>query len=947
MTTTLRLLAALFFLAHVSAYAQPAAPPVAPPDVLLQGFHWNAHPGDHSQNANGLWWDSLRVVAEEVADAGFETVWIPSPAKGQGGRFSMGYDLYDYYDLGSVEQKATRRTRFGTDTELEQMLGEFDRVGLRTMADVVLNHRDGGDARSAVACVPGGGAPFLKFNVFAPGSGRFPATAASFHANDTHCDFDDPYHNDLFGQDLCYFDGADVVLDAGAPGGGWYRGPHALGHVGDSLVVWGRWLLDEVGIDEVRIDAVKHIEPGFLAPWLVELSPGAQPFAVGEFFGGTSEIIAYHDAVERFNTASGSGGTDAAFSLFDFGLRYALKDLADGGGFFDMRSLNGAGLHFSGLDAASAVTFVENHDFDRIGWEAAACGSPGAVPYGTTCVRLSQDVGHDPVVSRKHLGYAYLMAAEGRPTVWWKDYFWHGLDDEIRWLMTLRRWTAQGESAPLSALRPNPELDQGDLWALSRQGAGTPRYGMVLALNDSEAGEETGYVDTPHASYELRDYSDAYLFETTQAFADGRMFVKAKPGNYAWFAPTGLYPRPLGEPASSFSLESEPGGKLHFVVLRAADAGQFLVNGAPIQPGDEVAVLGPTGAGAAGLGRIGQRLRWDGEHDLLVEALGNDDGTNSAGRLKAGDALRLVVFDQSTGATVEAATISWAASGSAFSFTPDRPASRGGTFTAAVTDADGAFTVSGLSRVAGFSAGSDVALGLAPLGAPVTVPSSGGSVSFDIDVQNLTATGQSFEVWTDVLLPNGNPFGPVIAATPVTLPQGAGGGRTISQSVPRAAPAGAYVYRAYAGTYPDVVIASDSFPFTKSSAARPDSPVVVGWAATDPATGEAPMFGETDMFGETEPLAATRAAEGFRFEPAYPNPFGARATLRFAVPEAQPVRIELYDGLGRRVRVLYDGASAAGTHAVTLDGRGLPSGVYHVRLVGESVSATQTLVRTR
>ncbi len=941
MKTPLRLLAAFFCLAHVSAYAQPARAPAGEPDVLLQGFHWNAHPGDHSQNANGLWWDSLRVVAPALADAGFETVWIPSPAKGQGGRFSMGYDLYDYYDLGDVEQKGTRRTRFGTDRELEQMLAEFQRVGLRTMADVVLNHRDGGDARSDVACVPGGGAPFRKFNVFTPGSRRFPATAASFHANATHCDFDGPYHSDIFGQDVCYFDGTDLALDAAAPNGGWYRGPHSLGHVGDSLIVWGRWLLDEVGIDEVRIDAVKHIEPGFLAPWLVELSQGGQPFAVGEFFGGTSEIIDYHTDVERFNTTFGSGNADAALSLFDFGLRYALKDMADGGGFFDMRSLNGAGLHFSGLDAESAVTFVENHDFDRIGWAAASCGTAGAVPYGNTCVRLTQDVGHAPVLSRKHLGYAYLMAAEGRPTVWWKDYFWHGLDDEIRWLMNLRRWTAQGESAPMSALRPNAEIDQADFWALSRQGLGNPRYGMVLAINDSEAGEETGYVDTPHASYELRDYSDSYLFETTQAFADGRMFVKARPGNYAWFAPTGLYPRPPDEPASAFTLEAEPGGKLHFVVLRAADAAQLLVNGAPIQPGDEVAVLGPTGSGAAGLGRVGQRLRWDGEHDLLIEVLGNDDGTNAKGRLKAGDPLRLVVSDQSAGVTVEAGSIAWAASGSAFAFHPDRPASRGGALEATVTDADGAFSVSGLSRVAGFSAGgSAVALALTPLGAPVTVLGSGGQLSFEIDVQNLTGTPQSFEVWTDVLLPNGNVFGPVITARPVTLPAGGAGGRTVRQSVPGAAPAGAYVYRAYAGTYPDVVIASDSFPFTKSGAARPESPVAVGWDAADRATGDAPSF------GVAEPVASA-ATQDFRFEPAYPNPFGASATLRFAVPTAQPVRVELYDGLGRRVRVLYDGTPAAGSHAVALDGRGLPSGVYLVRLVGEGVSATQTLVRMR
>jgi glycosidase len=45
-------------------------------------------------------------------------------------------------------------------------------------------------------------------------------------------------------------------------------------------------LLDEVGFDELRLDAVKHIEPGFMAPFLVEMAAGDQPFAVGELFDG-------------------------------------------------------------------------------------------------------------------------------------------------------------------------------------------------------------------------------------------------------------------------------------------------------------------------------------------------------------------------------------------------------------------------------------------------------------------------------------------------------------------------------------------------------------------------------------------------------------------------------------------------------------------------------------
>ena len=54
------------------------------------------------------------------------------------------------------------------------------------------------------------------------------------------------------------------------------------------------------------------------------------------------------------------------------------------------------------------------------------------------------------------------------------------------------------------------------------------------------------------------------------------------------------------------------------------------------------------------------------------------------------------------------------------------------------------------------------------------------------------------------------------------------------------------------------------------------------------------------------------------------------------VAEQQSVRIAVYDALGREVITLYDGTVTAGTeHAFTIDGGGLPSGIYVVRATGE------------
>lgn len=70
-------------------------------------------------------------------------------------------------------------------------------------------------------------------------------------------------------------------------------------------------------------------------------------------------------------------------------------------------------------------------------------------------------------------------------------------------------------------------------------------------------------------------------------------------------------------------------------------------------------------------------------------------------------------------------------------------------------------------------------------------------------------------------------------------------------------------------------------------------------------------------------------------EPAFPNPFRTTTTLRFAVASEQDVVAALYTVMGRRVRTLYRGLPAAHTtQTLYIDGNGLPSGLYVVRLTG-------------
>jgi len=78
--------------------------------------------------------------------------------------------------------------------------------------------------------------------------------------------------------------------------------------------------------------------------------------------------------------------------------------------------------------------------------------------------------------------------------------------------------------------------------------------------------------------------------------------------------------------------------------------------------------------------------------------------------------------------------------------------------------------------------------------------------------------------------------------------------------------------------------------------------------------------------------------------PPYPNPTQGPATLHFVTEESQPIRAELYDALGRRIRVLYDRDPPAfqrQTISVRLDG--VSSGIYFVRIRGRNEARTEQI----
>ena len=104
---------------------------------------------------------------------------------------------------------------------------------------------------------------------------------------------------------------------------------------------------------------------------------------------------------------------------------------------------------------------------------------------------------------------------------------------------------------------------------------------------------------------------------------------------------------------------------------------------------------------------------------------------------------------------------------------------------------------------------------------------------------------------------------------------------------------------------------------------------------------------ETDgfvMLGvEVEPLVPVE----YYLSQNYPNPFNNITNLKYGLPAASRVSIQVYDLSGRLVETLIDKKQSAGNHFVIWDGRNASSGVYIVRMNTAEFTNVQKLILLR
>jgi len=370
--------------------------------VMFQFFHWFLP-------ASGRLWKSLAAEADNLRAIGVDSVWIPPPQKGRSGASSNGYDVFDHFDLGEFDQQGAVPTKHGTKQELHEAVNALHgyqqtanglvALGVRYIdvyVDIVLNQKSGGDVDpdywQAIRVnkddrtyeLRGSGYQRGEIEIKGYTHFRFPKRAgkySTFEWRARHFDSVDttdsirqggntfkepgqPYiyrflHNELgydpqdkaFGTWVSLEKGnyeflSDVDIDFGRY------------DVREELKYWGAWLVDTIGADGLRLDAVKHYTANYAREFTghVRARSGKSLFTVGEYIdGGTEALHAYLTQV----TARGDYPQD--MSLFDFPLRFKFRNCSWAQDQFDLRELNRGTLMAE--QPAKAVTFVENHDY--------------------------------------------------------------------------------------------------------------------------------------------------------------------------------------------------------------------------------------------------------------------------------------------------------------------------------------------------------------------------------------------------------------------------------------------------------------------------------------------------------------------------------------------------------------------------------------------------------
>lgn len=145
----------------------------------------------------GTSWNEITRRMPELAEAGYNALWLPPPFKAGAGTWSVGFDTYDRFDLGSKHQMGTVPTKYGTEVELMHLMRVAHRFGFRVYFDNIMAHNGG--------TYPVGAPGTLFDNGFVPEDFHLIRTSETTYKNPDWPTWNDEWqvlNRNPFGQDI-------------------------------------------------------------------------------------------------------------------------------------------------------------------------------------------------------------------------------------------------------------------------------------------------------------------------------------------------------------------------------------------------------------------------------------------------------------------------------------------------------------------------------------------------------------------------------------------------------------------------------------------------------------------------------------------------------------------------------------------------------------------------
>ncbi len=325
--------------------------------AMIQFFHWY-YPLERKL------WKELASEASALSSLGFGAVWMP-PACKASEKGSVGYDVYDLYDLGEFDQKGGVETRYGSKADYIKAVHALHECGIQAYADIILNHKAGADETEDVKAFKVDPDDRNKkisdvYKIKAFTKFTFPGRKNKYSDFkwDYNCftgvDWDENKKEEAVFKLVNQYgtDWEEVIADQ--------KGNFDFlmfsdiefrnKQVREALYNWGLWYLHTTSVDGFRLDAVKHISISFFKEWLKKLrtETGKALFSVGELADSLDKLLEYIHKSE------------GCMSLFDFPLHKKFKAASIEGEEFDLRTILEDTLVSN--EPGLAVTFLDNHD---------------------------------------------------------------------------------------------------------------------------------------------------------------------------------------------------------------------------------------------------------------------------------------------------------------------------------------------------------------------------------------------------------------------------------------------------------------------------------------------------------------------------------------------------------------------------------------------------------